>query len=126
MVCGDEELATKITWAPTGYAAKRLSKFIKVTPEWENMKLDVMRDIIECKFTQNTKLKNLLLDGGYEEFYDMSPSKFWGVGETLGSTPTPNLDKYRSDNTLNNWCGKIIGEVRQKMLKKRNPHPQPT
>lgn len=39
-----------------GYAAKKLSRQIPIRPDWNEVKLTVMEEICEAKFTQNKKL----------------------------------------------------------------------
>ena len=41
--------------------AKRLGRHVQLRPNWENVKLPIMEDIVRAKFTQNEDLKELLL-----------------------------------------------------------------
>ena len=41
--------------------AKRLGRHVQLRPNWENVKLPIMEDIVQAKFTQNEDLKELLL-----------------------------------------------------------------
>lgn len=41
--------------------AKKLGKRIALRPDWEEVKVGVMRDVLDAKFTQNPSLKQMLL-----------------------------------------------------------------
>lgn len=42
--------------------AKRLGRHVKLRPDWENVKVQIMGEIVYAKFTQNEHLKTRLLD----------------------------------------------------------------
>ncbi len=43
-------------------SAKRLGKRVKLREDWESIKLNIMEEIIRCKFDQNPELKEKLLN----------------------------------------------------------------
>jgi len=61
--------------------AKRLGRNVQLRPNWENVKLPIMEEILRAKFTQNEELKTLLLATGelvLEEGNTWGDT-FWGV-----------------------------------------------
>ena len=61
--------------------AKRLGRHVRLRPDWENVKLPIMEEILRAKFTQNEDLKQLLLSTGelvLEEGNTWGDT-FWGV-----------------------------------------------
>ena len=83
--------------------AKRLGRYVQLRPDWEEVKLGIMEEIVRAKFTQNEDLKELLLATGelvLEEgntWHDL----FWGVDS-----------KTREGQ---NHLGKILMKVRQEL-----------
>lgn len=45
--------------------AKRAGKLVELRPDWERVKLQIMRDIVNAKFDQNPHLQKMLLATGY-------------------------------------------------------------
>ena len=61
--------------------AKRLGRRVPLRPDWENVKLSIMEEIVRAKFTQNEDMKQLLLATGdlvLEEGNGWG-DLFWGV-----------------------------------------------
>ena len=85
--------------------AKRLGRSVKLRPDWEQVKDDVMRKVIRAKFTQHDDLKQKLLatgDAVLEEgntWHDL----YWGV----------DANTRQGKNTL----GKILMEIRDELRK---------
>jgi ribA/ribD-fused uncharacterized protein len=70
-------------------------------PDWDDIKLDVMRRADLAKFAQHRNLAELLLSTGDAELVEASPSEpFWGIGP---------------DGRGLNWAGRILMEVRQRL-----------
>lgn len=69
--------------------------------DWEDVKFDVMYDIVKAKFTQNEDLKRKLLDteGYYLEEGNNWGDKIWGVVNGVGE----------------NHLGKILMRVRNEL-----------
>jgi ribA/ribD-fused uncharacterized protein len=66
--------------------------------DWEDIKVEVMREAVFAKFTQHNKLKNLLISTGCEIIIEESPyDYFWGEG---------------ADGTGMNYLGKILMDIR--------------
>ena len=82
----------------SGHAAKKLGRSVPLRPDWETIKIQVMRDIIHEKFMQNPMLREkLLATEGHElvegnEWNDI----FWGKCNGIGK----------------NWLGRILEDER--------------
>ena len=58
----------------------------RLRPDWEEVKVDLMRDILFAKFTQNEDLKAILVATGKRELKEHTPrDKFWGDGGKKGN-----------------------------------------
>lgn len=78
--------------------AKEMGRHIKLRPDWDEIKLDVMRVILEAKFTQNPNLMSALIDTGDEELIEGNHwgDTYWGVCKGVGQ----------------NHLGKLLMELR--------------
>ncbi len=78
--CLSDEEKLQFT-ALCSYDAKRLGRHVSLRPDWEQVKLPIMEDIVRAKFTQNEDLRQLLLATGdmtLEEGNTWNDT-FWGV-----------------------------------------------
>jgi N-glycosidase YbiA len=104
-------LAKRLAAQPTApKRARQKSWFRKngVAPraDWHNAKLDIMRRADFTKFSQHSDLAALLLATGEALLIEDSPSEpFWGTG---------------SDGEGQNWAGRVIMEVRDRLRGKRS------
>lgn len=98
----DINLRKQIAALPTPGQAKRFGSKIDVRPDWEEVKLEVMKSILQLKF-QNPFLRELLLATGDAEFIEENVwgDVFWGTckGEGL------------------NHLGRLLEEVRESLKK---------
>ncbi len=69
-----------------------------VRPDWNDIMLDRMREIVKRKFLQNRDLAEKLMDTGNAELQEKSSDRFWGIGR--------NGDGQ-------NELGKILMDVRE-------------
>jgi ribA/ribD-fused uncharacterized protein len=73
--------------------------------DWMDVRVDVMRKVIEEKFSHNDDLSALLLATGEKKLVERSAiDSFWGDGP---------------DGNGENWLGKVIMEVRDKLQKEK-------
>lgn len=81
----DPAIRKCIQEAETADQAKKLGKKIPLRPDWEQMKLQVMEDILRLKFNQPT-FKKSLIDTGTAELIEGNTWKdsFWGVYKGKG------------------------------------------
>ncbi|WP_254509437.1 NADAR family protein [Anatilimnocola floriformis] len=99
---GDEQ-AEKIRLAKTPAIAKKLGRTRDVTlrSDWEEVKIDIMRQAVRKKFRTHRQLTELLLETGEEPLVEAAPMDyFWGRGRS---------------GSGKNWLGKILMEVREEL-----------
>lgn len=85
-------------------AAKKLGRRVKLRPDWEDVKVDLMRKIVFAKFTQNPDLTVDLLNTKDEELVEGNNwgDRIWGQVNGEGQ----------------NLLGKILMEVRSNLKNK--------
>ena len=85
-VAGEKEA---IFMAPTAKDAKKMGKRLTLRPDWDEVKVDIMYEIVKAKFHHNPTLREmLLLTTGLEiEEGNWWGDTFWGVckGEGLNN-----------------------------------------
>lgn len=86
--------------------AKRIGQEIKCRDDWEDIKYDLMLEIVRVKF-QDPYLKSLLLDTGDEELVEYN----WWHDNTWGNCSCGKRDTCKEEGT--NWLGKILMIVRE-------------
>lgn len=93
----------QILKAKTPAEAKKLGRLVKLRKDWESVKIDTMREILNEKFSQNPDLKDELLDTEDAQLIEGNTWKddFWGVYEGKGQ----------------NWLGILLMELRKKLKK---------
>lgn len=96
----DEAYREKIRTTKSPMIAARLgrSRETPIRPDWESVKIDIMRKAVRAKFLAYAELKDLLLSTGDEEIIEAAAGdNFWGCG---------------ADGSGKNWLGRILMEVR--------------
>lgn len=99
-----QPLADEIARAPSAHEAFKLAERHRTArnPDWDSVKLDVMRSILRAKVRQHEYVRRKLLATGDRELVEDSwRDRFWGWG--------PNLDGE-------NWLGKLWMEIRAELL----------
>ena len=88
----------KIAAEPTPGRAKRAGRSVQLRHDWEQVKFDIMLDIVMAKFRQHPDLAEALLDTGDAELIEGNTwnDTTWGVYNGKGL----------------NWLGKILMMVR--------------
>ncbi len=89
-----------ISHAATPGQAKRLGRKVLMLDNWDNIKLDVMKDLVYQKFS-NDPLLSMLLDTGDAELIEGNTwgDVYWGVYQGMGE----------------NHLGKILMQVRKEL-----------
>lgn len=98
----DESVHETIRTAKTPFDAKRLGRSIQLRPDWEDVKVSLMREFIKQKF-DNPFLSPQLLETGDAELIQRNKwnDKCWGVCARTGAGE--------------NWLGKILMEERARL-----------
>lgn len=80
--------------------AKKLGKYLTVRDDWDDIKISVMTDLLEQKFSK-PEFYQLLISTGDNEIVEGNSwnDYFWGVCDGIGS----------------NHLGKIIMDIREKL-----------
>lgn len=97
----DEEKVRFTTMNPS--EAKRAGRRVSLRPDWEEIKVNEMSNIVYAKFTQNSELKQKLIQTGdaYLEEGNTWGDRIWGTVNGNGK----------------NLLGKILMETRDKLNK---------
>lgn len=99
----DVEERRKFSMLKNPVQAKRLGRKVKLRDDWEEVKLDIMTEVVSQKFLQHPHLIEMLLQTGDEELVEGNKwgDRFWGVckgkGENhLGKILMKIRDVYKS------------------------------
>ena len=92
----DEDMRKKIRDTEKPGKAKRIGKSLRLRPDWEKIKFDIMRQLLKDKFT-NDILRARLLTTGTQELIEGNNwhDKIWGecICEKCGGEGENNLGK---------------------------------
>jgi ribA/ribD-fused uncharacterized protein len=99
----DSDERRMIQLAPLPARAKQVGRKVSLRPDWEDVKYDIMHDLVQQKFTRHADLRQMLLDTGDADLIEGNNwnDRTWGMtkskqGEYIGK----------------NWLGKILMQVR--------------
>lgn len=83
-----------------GFAARRLGRTVKLPPDWDNKKLNIMKTILHAKFVQNpwllAKLRTIMQDIVEENTWN---DTYWGVCNGVGENHLGKLLMELRDDT---------------------------
>ena len=83
---------------PKDAKALGMTRTLPLRQDWEDVKVELMRRAVTCKFKTHPRLRDLLLSTGTEDIVENAPmDSFWGCG---------------SDGQGLNMLGKILKQVR--------------
>ena len=96
----DLDLKKLISQALTAQEAKHMGKGVPLREDWEDVKLDIMEQLLRLKFS-NREVANLLLLTGKEELVEGNwwGDTYWGVCNGAGE----------------NWLGKLLMKIREEI-----------
>ena len=99
MKCEDKSERYRFTNVPAG-KAKRFGRRVPLRPDWNDIRLDIMKQVVLDKFTRNKNLGTKLVATGDAELIEGNywHDTFWGVDDKTGIGE--------------NHLGKILMEVR--------------
>ena len=103
-----QDLVEDIINAQDGYAAKRIVRNIKISDEWHEAKIGIMRKIITKKFDQNDNLRDRLLNTKGHLYEATKADLDFACGYTLSQAKEIRKDNLKGKNML----GVILCEYR--------------
>lgn len=115
----DFNSANEVLTAITPQNAKRATSRIQNSPDWDQVKLDKMKTIIDMKFNQNPVLKAEILKTGEVNLIEATVDSFWGAGLPLNSKKLRE-GHWRGHNHL----GKLLMNYRYE-VRRSTPPPHP-
>jgi ribA/ribD-fused uncharacterized protein len=93
----DDEEAVRRAFSPR--EAANMGRSIPLRSDWEQVKDQIMYDVVYAKFTQNDELNSILLSTGDDELVEHTVNdSYWGDG---------------GDGSGKNMLGKILMKVRE-------------
>ena len=107
----DKDEREKVIACDTPSKAKRMGRKVKLREDWEDIKDQLMFDLVKAKFRQNQELKEMLIATGEEELIEGTRwhDNYWG-----------NCSCERCKNKEGkNKLGKILMEVRRTVKKEK-------
>lgn len=124
----DVHQAVRIRRMTTPADARRVGKSIALRPDWDQMRIPVMRELVRVKFGTHPALAEALCASGDRELVEGNTwgDRFWGatVPIRLAEPLTTTLPIWKSaaDGILvgENWLGKILME-RRAVLRREQP-----
>lgn len=101
--CEHDKDRERIKDCETPGQARKLGRKVKLIANWEKVKIQVMRDVLKCKFLQNPELAIKLIKTGERKLIGGNWWKdtFWGVSNF-------GYNKGQGENHL----GKLLMELR--------------
>lgn len=108
------DLAEKLAFRhQSGSQAKKHGRRIQLRDDWDSVKYQIMVEILYCKFSQDPKLKSLLLSTGHEFIEENTTS--WHDNEWGHCYCTRCVSKVHK-----NLLGKALMEVRDMLKDNKN------
>lgn len=88
----DPSMRLRIAALPTPLAAKRTGRYVLLRPDWEEVKVEVMRAVLQAKFS-DPELADALLATDDAELIEGNwwGDKFWGVCRGVGKNKLGQL-----------------------------------
>ena len=102
----DPEIRKKIRDIRSPGEAKKFGKTVKLRPDWETVKVGIMRSLIRNKFSHEDMADELMMTGGRELIEENTwGDKFWGVSKGEGE----------------NQLGELLMDIRDEKLNEQHP-----
>jgi len=104
----DPEFRVKVQLAATPAQAKRLGRDVEIRPDWDDVKLECMLDLLRQKFVRK-QFRGLLLATGDEELVEENTwhDQYWGKCVCPRHASQPGQ----------NHLGKLLMQIRKELSK---------
>jgi len=115
---GDQEIFEKIMGETEQKKIKQLGRKVSGFDQkiWDQVKYDIVLTGNYYKFSENSKLRTILLDTGDSILAEASPyDKIWGIGFGAGSQESNHPEQWKGINLL----GFALMEVREEIRRLR-------
>ncbi len=100
----DQQEKIRQAQAPASAAHMGRDQNALIRPDWEVIKVSIMREVVRAKFEQHADLRQIILSTGEAIIIEHTKNDaFWGDG---------------GDGSGQNMLGKILMEVRKELIKK--------
>ena len=80
LISGYEYDAQQIKSARNPFRVMKIAKSLRATQEWERVSEDIMKEILQVKFSQISFCKQFLLSTGDRKLLEGTGDKRWGCG----------------------------------------------
>lgn len=97
----DKDYQKKVLATTDPYKVKKLGREADLVSNWDEIKYNIMYEVVLAKFSANEALREILLSTGDSVIHEDCNDKWWGGG--------PNHPSGRD------WLGKILMKVRSKL-----------
>lgn len=107
-ILANQMICSKYNWQEElNNIIKKYQKIgVKIRKDWDNVKISVMRTVLELKFNKDLHCQQVLLSTGDAQLIENSPyDSFWGIG--------PN-------GVGSNMLGKLLMEIRNQLNNNNN------
>jgi ribA/ribD-fused uncharacterized protein len=103
----DQEARKKLKAAATPELAKKLGGQLPIRPDWPQVKVQIMRELLRQKFQRHPELRELLRHTGDAELVEGNTwhDNFWGACRCARCNGVPGR----------NWLGRLLMEVRNEI-----------
>ena len=111
---GDYVTLQHIKAARDGRQAKVAAKPLRlvITPEWDNIKGDILHDVVLSKFSQNAHLAQRLIATGACFMVEANPhDAYFGSGLSIDDPKHKDPTLYRGQNVM----GQILEQIRDRL-----------
>ena len=111
-ICKNEQAYRDIMRSRFPADAKRIGGRVLETEEWRQIKLDIMEELLYCKFRQHKALYYQLLNTRPHDLFECTLCQYWGTGCKLGSIMLVERS-WEGENHL----GRLLMKVRDTFVK---------
>ena len=114
VTAGNQRVADQVARSNDGPEAKRLAKEVPSTPEWQNCRVNTMREIIRAKLRGCPEYQQALRTSRDVIAEAVPFDRYWSAGMLPKSLVRTPMDKWPGENVM----GKLHMELRKEVFKR--------